>query len=63
MVRVSFEFQHNVCGHKTYAEGTVDAAIFIHKKVPLQISVSKSYIKDHGFCYVQQFNQHKFHRI
>ncbi|KAF3327081.1 putative 4-hydroxy-tetrahydrodipicolinate reductase 2 [Carex littledalei] len=30
---VSFEFQHNVCGHKMYAEGTVDAAIFLHKKV------------------------------
>ncbi|KAJ4780325.1 4-hydroxy-tetrahydrodipicolinate reductase [Rhynchospora pubera] len=30
---VSFEFQHNVCGHKMYAEGTVDAAIFLYKKV------------------------------
>lgn len=46
-----------------YAEGTVDAAIFLHKKVLLQISVAKSYIKDHSFCYVQHFNQHKFHRM
>ncbi|TVU47757.1 hypothetical protein EJB05_07366, partial [Eragrostis curvula] len=30
---VSFEFQHNVCGRSIYAEGTVDAAIFLHKKV------------------------------
>lgn len=31
--RVSFEFQHNVCGRSTYAEGTVDAVIFLSKKV------------------------------
>ncbi|KAK9288928.1 hypothetical protein L1049_017399 [Liquidambar formosana] len=30
---VSFEFQHNVCGRSIYAEGTVDAAIFLAKKV------------------------------
>nr|CAB3465075.1 unnamed protein product [Digitaria exilis] len=30
---VSFEFQHNVCGRSIYAEGTIDAAIFLHMKV------------------------------
>ncbi|KQJ94631.1 probable 4-hydroxy-tetrahydrodipicolinate reductase 1, chloroplastic [Brachypodium distachyon] len=30
---VAFEFQHNVCGRSIYAEGTVDAAMFLHKKV------------------------------
>ncbi|XP_042520034.1 4-hydroxy-tetrahydrodipicolinate reductase 1, chloroplastic-like isoform X2 [Macadamia integrifolia] len=30
---VSFEFQHNVCGRSIYAEGTVDAAIFLAKKI------------------------------
>ncbi|KAM7489344.1 hypothetical protein LguiB_026828 [Lonicera macranthoides] len=30
---VSFEFQHNVCGRSIYAEGTIDAAIFLAKKV------------------------------
>ncbi|XP_058072905.1 4-hydroxy-tetrahydrodipicolinate reductase 2, chloroplastic-like isoform X1 [Magnolia sinica] len=30
---VSFEFQHNVCGRSIYAEGTVDAAIFLSTKV------------------------------
>jgi 4-hydroxy-tetrahydrodipicolinate reductase len=30
---VSFEFQHNVCGRSIYAEGTVDAALFLHKKI------------------------------
>ena len=29
----SFEFQHNVCGRSIYAEGTIDAAIFLHRKV------------------------------
>ncbi|MCL7041315.1 hypothetical protein MKW94_011850 [Papaver nudicaule] len=33
---VSFEFQHNVCGNSTYAEGTIDAAIFLAKKVQSQ---------------------------
>lgn len=31
--RVSFEFQHNVCGRSIYAEGTVDAVLFLAKKV------------------------------
>ena len=26
---VSFQFQHNVCGRRTYAEGTVDAIFFL----------------------------------
>ncbi|XP_050203921.1 4-hydroxy-tetrahydrodipicolinate reductase 2, chloroplastic [Mercurialis annua] len=30
---VSFEFQHNVCGRSIYAEGTVDAIIFLAKMV------------------------------
>ncbi|XP_037420216.1 probable 4-hydroxy-tetrahydrodipicolinate reductase 2, chloroplastic isoform X1 [Triticum dicoccoides] len=30
---VSFEFQHNVCGRSIYAEGSVDAAVFLYKKV------------------------------
>ncbi|XP_026427173.1 4-hydroxy-tetrahydrodipicolinate reductase 1, chloroplastic-like isoform X2 [Papaver somniferum] len=30
---VSFEFQHNVCGTSIYAEGAIDAAIFLAKKV------------------------------
>ncbi|KAL3144275.1 hypothetical protein ABBQ32_004043 [Trebouxia sp. C0010 RCD-2024] len=30
---VSFQFQHNVCGRQIYAEGTVDAAIFLSKQV------------------------------
>ncbi|KAJ6850435.1 4-hydroxy-tetrahydrodipicolinate reductase 1, chloroplastic-like [Iris pallida] len=30
---VSFEFQHNVCGRSIYAEGSIDAAIFLSKKV------------------------------
>ncbi|XP_074580776.1 putative 4-hydroxy-tetrahydrodipicolinate reductase 1, chloroplastic [Curcuma longa] len=30
---VSFEFQHNVCGRSIYAEGSIDAAIFLHEKV------------------------------
>ncbi|KAM3407226.1 hypothetical protein ACQJBY_000963 [Aegilops geniculata] len=30
---VSFEFQHNVCGRSIYAEGTVDAAMFLHTKI------------------------------
>ncbi|XVE61271.1 hypothetical protein DITRI_Ditri06bG0026300 [Diplodiscus trichospermus] len=34
---VSFEFQHNVCGRSIYAEGTVDAVLFLAKKVLLFI--------------------------
>jgi 4-hydroxy-tetrahydrodipicolinate reductase len=30
---VSFEFQHNVCGRTIYAEGTVDAALFLSARV------------------------------
>lgn len=30
---MSFEFQHNVRGRQIYAEGTVDAALFLAKKV------------------------------
>lgn len=28
-----FEFQHNVCGRAIYAEGTVDAALFLARQV------------------------------
>ena len=31
--QVEFAFQHNVCGRTIYAEGTVDAALFLAKKV------------------------------
>ena len=30
---VACEFQHNVCGRTIYAEGTVDAALFLAEKV------------------------------
>ncbi|XP_078435830.1 4-hydroxy-tetrahydrodipicolinate reductase 2, chloroplastic-like [Wolffia australiana] len=30
---VSFEFQHNVCGRSIYAEGAIDAAVFLAKKI------------------------------
>ncbi|KAM1201083.1 hypothetical protein FF1_017396 [Malus domestica] len=30
---VSFEFQHNVCGRSIYAEGTIDAVIFLANKI------------------------------
>ena len=30
---VNFEFQHNVCGRTIYAEGTVDAALFLASRV------------------------------
>ncbi|CAM6083072.1 unnamed protein product [Calypogeia fissa] len=33
---VAFEFQHNVCGRSIYAEGTVDAVLFLAKKVELK---------------------------
>lgn len=29
---VTFEFKHNVCGRRTYAEGVVDAALFLASK-------------------------------
>ena len=30
---VTLEFKHNVCGREVYAEGTVDAAIFLAKQI------------------------------
>jgi 4-hydroxy-tetrahydrodipicolinate reductase len=30
---VTLEFKHNVCGREVYADGTVDAAIFLARKV------------------------------
>lgn len=33
--RVSFEFQHNVCGRSVYAQGAVDAVLFLHQQVGL----------------------------
>lgn len=30
---VSFQFQHNVCGRRFYAEGSVDAALFLAKQI------------------------------
>ena len=30
---VHFEFQHNICGRKVYAEGTVDAVIYLAKSI------------------------------
>lgn len=30
---VSFQFQHNVCGRQIYAEGTVDAALFLAQQI------------------------------
>ncbi len=30
---VSFEFQHNVCGRSIYADGTVDAALFLNRQI------------------------------
>ncbi|KAK9809179.1 hypothetical protein WJX72_010905 [[Myrmecia] bisecta] len=30
---VAFEFQHNVCGRRIYAEGTVDAALFLARQI------------------------------
>jgi 4-hydroxy-tetrahydrodipicolinate reductase len=32
---VVFEFQHNVCGRPIYGQGTVDAVLFLAKKVRL----------------------------
>ena len=33
---VGFEFQHNVCGRRIYAEGTVDAALFLAQQIKSQ---------------------------
>lgn len=30
---VGFEFQHNVCGRTIYADGSVDAALFLHESI------------------------------
>jgi 4-hydroxy-tetrahydrodipicolinate reductase len=30
---VTLEFKHNVVGREVYAEGTVDACIFLHRQV------------------------------
>ena len=30
---VALEFKHNVCGREVYAEGTVDAALFLAARV------------------------------
>nr|XP_034888784.1 4-hydroxy-tetrahydrodipicolinate reductase 2, chloroplastic-like [Populus alba] len=30
---VSLEFQHNVCGRSIYAEGTIDAVLFLAEKI------------------------------
>jgi len=30
---VALQFQHNVCGREVYAEGTVDAAIFLSQQI------------------------------
>ena len=30
---MEFQFQHNVCGRRTYAEGTVDAVGFLYLKM------------------------------
>jgi len=30
---VAFQFQHNVCGRRTYGEGVVDAVLFLQKKI------------------------------
>jgi hypothetical protein len=31
MNSVVFELKHNVCGRRVYADGTVDAVLFLHK--------------------------------
>lgn len=28
---VAFELKHNVCGRRVYADGTVDAVVFVHR--------------------------------
>ncbi|BBM98668.1 4-hydroxy-tetrahydrodipicolinate reductase [Marchantia polymorpha subsp. ruderalis] len=33
---VAFEFKHNVCGRKIYAQGTVDAVLFLMNKIQKQ---------------------------
>lgn len=50
--RVSFEFQHNVCGRSIYAEGTIDAAIFLFKKVLLLFPYLKILHPHFGFILI-----------
>ncbi|KAH0933110.1 hypothetical protein HID58_010227 [Brassica napus] len=38
---VSFEFQHNVCGRSIYAEGTVDAVLFLAKKMQIRLKAEQ----------------------
>ncbi len=33
---VQFQFQHNVCGREIYAEGSVDAVLFLHRQIQQQ---------------------------
>ena len=33
---VAFQFQHNVCGREIYAEGSVDAVLFLHSQIQQQ---------------------------
>lgn len=47
---VVFEFQHNVCGRSIYAEGTVDATLFLAKKV-INHLLKSSYILTSVFWY------------
>lgn len=28
---MAFELKHNVCGRRVYADGTVDAVVFLHR--------------------------------
>lgn len=44
--RVSFEFQHNVCGRSIYAEGSIDAAFFLAKKVLACLKLLKFWISN-----------------
>ena len=30
---MTLEFKHNVCGREVYAEGTVDAALFLGRQI------------------------------
>mmetsp|Transcript_39070 Transcript_39070/g.63310 ORF Transcript_39070/g.63310 Transcript_39070/m.63310 type:complete len:343 (-) Transcript_39070:492-1520(-) len=33
---VQFSFQHNVCGRKVYAEGTIDAVVYLNRQIQAQ---------------------------
>ena len=43
---VGFEFQHNVCGRSIYAEGTVDAALFLAQKTQSETSPGEETLFD-----------------